>query len=390
MSLLSGKYNQGSGKIFSSKEVQQEGNNVGDDDRPPKNHRTSSVTRNLPGDCLNLIYKRLETAEDRNSFGLTCHQWLDIQSNNYKSLWYRHGYGSSKFPIISHEILPMVLCKLLTRFQHLKKLSLRGHPKITDFVASKPPSYESKVQHLRLDHCFTYSDAELSLMISWFPCLTKINLGCTRITDEGLWVLAECCSSLKKVDLSSCQSFTDSGISFLLRKCRALGSLDITYCRDITGIGFLGCPMSLTKVKAARCKLTPEGLKAIVSGGGLQCLHLALPYGSINNAGERCIINTEAIVTISKGCPLMHTLILPKCDEVDLQGWEAIGENCKNLKNILLRGCRKLCDLGLQALSTGCNKLSNLTLDKEYSCSRSALEIFKHEKPDVLVLRKNY
>ncbi|MCL7034241.1 hypothetical protein MKW94_020368 [Papaver nudicaule] len=230
MSLLSnGKYNQGSGKIYSSKSVQEGAN---DDDRQHK----ISIT-DLPCDCLNLIFKCLETRDDCNSFGLTCHQWLHIQNINHEYLWYLYGYGSDKFPEISREII-------------------RNNS------------------------------------------------------------------------------------------------------REIT----------------------------IVSGGGLEELILAPAYGWVD--GREDSIDSEAVVTIAKGCPLLKTLILPNCDELGLEGWEAIGRYCKNMKSLYVRGCRSLCDLGLQALSNGCNKHSSLVLYLENCCSSSALEVFKLEKPGVLVLRE--
>ncbi|KAI3842908.1 hypothetical protein MKW92_014671, partial [Papaver armeniacum] len=93
MSLLSnGKYNQGLGKIPNAKAVQQGAankNNGGiDDDRSTSETTSSCNITNLPGDCLNLIFKCLKS-RDRNSFGLTCRQWLHIQNNNQEFLVFR-------------------------------------------------------------------------------------------------------------------------------------------------------------------------------------------------------------------------------------------------------------------------------------------------------------
>ncbi|KAI3994659.1 hypothetical protein MKX01_027549 [Papaver californicum] len=64
------------------------------------------------------------------------------------------------------------------------------------------------------------------------------------------------------------------GISFLLQNCGELGTLNIDFCSSVTGIGFQGCPQTLTRLEASGCKLIPEGINAIVSGGGLQYLSL--------------------------------------------------------------------------------------------------------------------
>ncbi|KAI3946568.1 hypothetical protein MKX01_014426 [Papaver californicum] len=202
-----GKYKQGSGKIPTSKTL-----------------RPCEINSN----CLDLIFKCLKTRDDRNSFGLTCHQWLHIQNNNQESLGCRYNHEPDKYPKSSPEL-----------FFDL------------------------------------YSDMQLSLLFSWFPRLTRIDLYSPNIADSGLVALAECCPSLKTVDLWKCCSITDSGLSCLLQKCRELHSLNISSGSSITGIGFLGCAQTLTHLAAGECNLTPEGINAIVSSGdgGLEYLY---------------------------------------------------------------------------------------------------------------------
>ncbi|XP_026384856.1 F-box/LRR-repeat protein 12-like [Papaver somniferum] len=189
------------------------------------------------------------------------------------------------------------------------------------------------------------------------------------ITDKGLEALAKCCS--ETVDLSGSDSITDSGISFLIKNCSKLDTLSIRFCRKISGIGFLGCPQTLTNLEAKGCRFIPEGISAIVSGGGLECLS----FSSVNN---------EEVWILSKGCPLLKKLDLSNCEDIELQGWEAIGRNCKNLEHLYVYRCKKLSDLGLEALGNGCDKLSKIFVGDENSCSSSGLEIFKRKKPDVM------
>ncbi|MCL7041988.1 hypothetical protein MKW94_008238 [Papaver nudicaule] len=308
---------------------------------------------NLPGDCLNLILKLLNTKDDRNSFGLTCRHWFHVQNNSWQSLHYGNPSGAN------FESFSIVLHKLLSRFPNLKSLFIMGYlPQVTDLmqVASKPPFFESKVQFLSLVKCHLNSDVELSLMFSWFPRLTSITLSSHYITDMGLETLAKCCPCLEIINLFSRLSITDTGISFLIQNCRKLGKLRIRRCRNIT-----------------------EGIEAIVSGGGLECLLLCdFPDLGVG------YLNTEAVVTISKGCPSLKKLQLSNRMDVELEGWEAIGRNCKNLEYLYVYGSRKLCDLGLQAMCNGCNKLSKLVVSDTNCCSRSALELFKSKKPNVM------
>ncbi|KAI3843474.1 hypothetical protein MKW92_000626 [Papaver armeniacum] len=393
------RYKQGSGKIPTSKTLRKEAEkNDHDDERPCKIRRTSSFITSLPDDCLNLIFKCLKTKDDRSSFGLTCHEWLHIQNNNHELLWCDNKYEPGKYPKINPHSLAIVTCRLLIRFQHLKYLSLGRLPRITDVAAIlKPHSFGSDVQKLYLDNCYDYSpdysDMQLSLIFSWFPRLTYISLDSSDITDEGLEALAKCCSSLKTVNLPWCCSITDSGISVLLRNCRELSSLTIDYCSNITGIGFQGCAQTLTYLEARGCELAPEGFRAIVSGGRLEYLYLLTSISpeldedyELNEDYERCI-DTEAVITISKGCPFLKELSLSKCEEVELDGWKAIGLNCKELNELVVMGCQKLCDMGLQAICDGCNKLSEFEIDREKnSCSSFALELFQRKKPGVLFL----
>ncbi|KAI3946569.1 hypothetical protein MKX01_014427 [Papaver californicum] len=383
------KYKQGSGKIPTSETLQE--------DRPCRISRTVSSITNLPGDCLDLIFKCLKTRDpnktrdDRNSFGLTCRQWIHIQNNNHESLWYRNNYDpAGTYPKISPESLARITCKLLIRFQHLKILCIGRLPRITDVDTLNSQSFGSDVQTLCINPCSyyspDYSDMQLSLIFSWFPCLTYVSLLSSNINDSGLETLAKCCPSLETVCLSKCCSITDSRISVLLQTCQELRSLDISYCSSITGIGFLGCAHTLTRLGAAECNITPEGINAIVTcGGGLQYLYLETVPGDDELAMVQrgCIINTEAVMTISKGCPLLKELFLSNCEEVELEGWETIGLNCKELETLYVMGCQRLCDVGLRAICDGCNKLSELYIDSEKnSCSSSALEL---KKPEVIL-----
>ncbi|KAI3988635.1 hypothetical protein MKX01_026999 [Papaver californicum] len=164
-------------------------------------------------------------------------------------------------------------------------------------------------------------------MFSWFPRLIYVSLASSHITGRGLEALARCCSSMETVNLSFCQSITDSGISFLLQNCRKLRTLYIQSCSSITGIGFLECPKTLTHLEAGGCKLTLEGINAIVSGGGLENLCLSTPY-VLREVGEGSM-NTEAVITISKCCPSLKNLYLSNCVEVEFKDGKLLVEIAK-------------------------------------------------------------
>ncbi|KAI3971762.1 hypothetical protein MKW92_020778 [Papaver armeniacum] len=365
--------NKGLGKLQLTSGAEQEQISM---DEVHSCKKSLSIT-DLPDDCLSHVYKRLKSGTDHSSFGLVCHRWLDIQRNNHVSLWDINDSECSlrRSSNISPESFSIILCKLLTRFQRLKSLSLSGLPEVTDYVTSQSQLFGSKIRFLCLRYWSKYTDKKMSLIFSSFPHLTSVGLkgshitnkgleimakccatletidlsSCQMINDKGLEVLAKSCASLNKIDLGSCQQITDSGISFLIQNCWELHSIRISYCGSVTGIGFLGCQKTLANVYAVDVpKLTTEGIKAIASGSGLQ--HLCLSGNSVNN---------EAILTISKGCPLLKVLQLTSCGEVQLEGWKAIG---------------------MKALCYGCNKLSYLSVHPWSNFSR---ELFKRERPNV-------
>ncbi|MCL7040271.1 hypothetical protein MKW94_026244 [Papaver nudicaule] len=424
----------------------------------------------LPDDFLNLVYQRLTSSADHSSFSLVCHRWLHIQNKNHESLWDINNSTCSlrKSADISPEDFSRILCRLLIRFQHLKRLSLSRLPELTDYVTSQSNFFGSEVQYLCISFCREYSCKNLSLIFSLFPNLASVNLThsrgyscrlpitakglevldkscssslqtvslgncrgvtdyglqvlvkccaslkmvdlhncqritdegleslakccasletvdlrechwisdkslevlakscasletvslghCERITDKGLEVLAKCCASLEKVDLRSCRGIRDLGISSLVQNCQKIRSLTIEDCSNVTGLGFLGSPKTLTHVYAENVpKLTTEGIKAMVSGGGIQSLRLS------GNA-----VTDEAVIAISIGCPLLRLLWLDSTHEIQIEGWKAIGL------------CPKICEQGLRSLCYGCKKLSGLFVDNDF-----AKELFKRERPDV-------
>ncbi|KAI3980472.1 hypothetical protein MKX01_038644 [Papaver californicum] len=283
-------YKQGLQQIATSEIVEEERKRCA---LHPSKTLTTSLITNFSDDCLNLIFLGLKTSIDRNSFCLTC-------------------------------------C-----------------PELTDIVTSQSQYFGSHVQVLYLDNCSKLSNVKLCLVLSWFPRLTTISLKKSGITDKGLAILAEPCSSLQNVNLSECQLISDLGVRFVSQNCREL-------CHY-------------------HCNLESEGIKAIVSGGVLEHLNLA---GSM--------VNNRTVAVILKGCPLLREWNLGFCYMVDLEGWQAIGLNCNNLEELDVLMCLGLKDLGLQALCDGCSKLSKLYIGALSNISFPAEGMFNSKRPNVI------
>lgn len=363
----------------------------------------TSITH-LPDDCLTIIFHALDSRIDRESFGLTCHRWLHVQDFNRRSLQFECSFTVLSLALHrkSFDVHTFHLHRLLRRFQHLESLSLCGCGELNDSGLTRLLSYGSNLRKLNLDCCFQITDYGLSLVASGCPSLKTVSLyRCLNVTDKGLETLASACLSMKSVNLSYCPEISDKGLKALTQCCHQLQAINISNCEGISGVGFEGCSKTLAYVVAESCKLKPEGVMGIVSGGGIEYLDVSClswsvlgdPLPGIGFASRLKILNfrmcrtvsDSSIVAIAKGCPLLEEWNLALCHEVRISGWQAIGIHCHNLKRLHVNRCRNLGDSGLQALRDGCKSLSILYLN---GCSRLtpiALELFKSQRPDVCI-----
>ena len=373
---------------------------------PPGYYLTS--IKDLPEDCLNFIFQRLECNSDRESFGLTCHRWLHIQNINRLFLQFQCSFTQldlSSLSQTSPTISSFHLNRLLTRFQQLESLSLSGCTELPDSGLTPLQYYGSRLQKIFLDCCFRITDDGLSLIAIGCPSLTLISLYRCNITDVGLQNLAESCSGLKDVNLSYCVLISDHGLRALSQKCSQLRAVSISFCKGVSGVGFRGCcSPTLAYLEAESCKLEPEGITAIVNGGGLEYLNVSNLRWCIAGDGLAAIggaglgtklrvlnlrmcrsVSSESVAAIAKGCPFLQDWNLSICHEVKIPGWKAVGENCNNLEIIHLNRCRNLCDRGLQALRDGCRRLRIMYITGYYQVSVPAMEMFKWSRSDVQI-----
>ncbi|KAI3951803.1 hypothetical protein MKW92_009201 [Papaver armeniacum] len=362
---------------------------------------------NLLDDCLLDIFQRLDSRIDRDSFGLTCHRWLRIQNTSRRSVQLCSSlFTQNKSSTLSQgsfnvNISAFHVYKLLTRFQQLTSLSLSGCTELPDSGLSQLQFFGSNLQSLNLDCCFEISDTGFSLVASGCSNLKSVSLYRCNITDIGLTAIAKSCLSLQAVNLSYCMNISDCGIRSLSQECRQLCSIIMSHCRSITGCGFNGCSETLIHVEADSCKLEPDGISGLVSGGGLEYLNLSdlswcIHGDGLARIGQGSAVNlrvlnlrmcrnatNEAIMMISKGCPVLQEWSLAFCHDISITGWVAIGWNCNNLEVLHVNRCRNFCDRGLQSLRDGCKRLSKLHMNHCIRVTKLAIESFKCRRGNV-------
>lgn len=358
----------------------------------------------LPDDCLLFIFKHLDGGSDRESFGLTCRRWLQIQNLNRRSLQFQCSFTVLNISSLSQnntQISTFQVSRLLNRFQNLESLSLSGCTELPDSGLALLPRHGSKLQSLHLDCCFSITDSGLSFVASGCSSLVILSLYRCNVTDYGLEVLSNSCIALEDMNLSYCSRISDYGLRAISQNCRHLRAIRISNCRNLTGAGFQGCSQTLTYLEADSCRLGPNGIRSILSGAGLEYLSVSnltwctrvdgLVAISVGLAANLRVLNfrfsrtigDDCIMAIAKGCPSLQEWNLAICHGVKIAGWESIASHCHNLKTLHVNRCRNLCDRGLQALRTGCKGLSTLYVTRCSYISAVALEIFKLARGNV-------
>ncbi|KAM0044578.1 putative leucine-rich repeat domain superfamily [Helianthus debilis subsp. tardiflorus] len=288
-----------------------------------------SCITNLPDDYLYLIFEKLDSNLDRESFGLTCHRFLNIHDSSCKVLDLQHLSWLKNSSSGYIEVHSCMIHRLLNRFRQLESLSLTG---------------------------------------------------CKDVTDSGLVLLQKYGLQLRSIDLDSCPRITNVGFSSIasgcpsLSNCRQLRESRITGCSKINGIGFKGCSSTLASLEANCCVLATD-LTEVLSGGGLEYLNIAFNYHIMGyglaavgsgvaanlktlNLSGCSFVTDYVIIRISKGCPFLQEWNLASCKNITISGWEWIGLYCQSLERIHVNGCLKLCGRGLLALGNGCKHLS--------------------------------
>nr|XP_043637392.1 F-box/LRR-repeat protein 12-like [Erigeron canadensis] len=357
----------------------------------------------LPNEALYLIFERLSSKRDQESFGLACHYFLDIQSSSRKHLelnfypWSR----ISSHPVFGIDFV--ALDKMFNRFTKLESLCLKSCYDISDSGLYQLQKNGSKLQCLYLDFCSDATDIGLVSVASTCPFLSAISLwSCSSVSDHGLEILTKSCKSLKEVHLGWCDNITDIGILSLNQNCRQLRTLEISWCVNIIGIGFQGMSPTLNCLEVNSCAFDPKALTKYVGGGCLEYLRISFPYKlgparvglgfalnlKILDFRDCKLVKDDLIMKISMGCPMLKEWNLSFCDNIGLPGWEWIGLYCQNLEKLHVHNCGNLCDQGLLAVGNGCRLLSVIYISECCQITQSGIESFKMQREDVDINEK--
>ncbi|KAJ8972988.1 hypothetical protein NQ317_019019 [Molorchus minor] len=118
--------------------------------------------------------------------------------------------------------------------------------------------------------------------ITAFPLaanLTVLSLsGCSKITDDGVELIAENLQKLRSLDLSWCPRITDAALEYIACDLNQLEELTLDRCVHITdiGIGYISTMLSLSSLYLRWCsQIRDFGLQHLCGMRNLQVLSLA-------------------------------------------------------------------------------------------------------------------
>ncbi|RDX81145.1 F-box/LRR-repeat protein 4, partial [Mucuna pruriens] len=324
----------------------------------------------LKDDELRSILRRMESEEDKETFGLVCKRWLRLQSTERKKLAARAG--------------PHMLRRMADRFPCLLELDLAQsisrsfYPGVTNSDLAVIANGFTCLRSLNLHNCkgpFLF----FLLIFLILSNLSSVDYGCStnktlelnlRITDVGMKAIGEGLSSLQSLDVSYCRKLTDEGLSDVAKGCCDLRILHMAGCKFVTD--------GLLKALSKNCRnleelglqgctsITDDGLISLASG----CRWIR--FLDIN----KCIhVSDVGVCSISRACSSsLKTLKLLDCCKIGDETMLSLVKFCGNLETLIIGGCRDVSAEAIKSLATGCgNNLKNLRMDWCLNISDSSL-----------------
>jgi F-box/leucine-rich repeat protein 14 len=241
------------------------------------------------------------------------------------------------------EVLDLAGCSKITNhslfyismLKKVKKLNLRSCRQISDYGIGdlcniSVQENTRSLEDLCLQDCQKLSDESLRHISAGLPNLDKINLSfCVSITDTGLKSLSKL-TTLRDLNLRSCDNISDIGVGFLGENGLNLHSLDVSFCANITD----------------------SGMKHIASGiSSLRSLSLTT-----------CSIGDDGLKRLSKALSDLEVLNIGQCVAITDEGLLSLAEHSNRLRSLDLYGCPKVTSSAL-ALVRKLPRLERLNLE---------------------------
>ncbi|KAI8092234.1 uncharacterized protein B0P05DRAFT_525369 [Gilbertella persicaria] len=131
--------------------------------------------------------------------------------------------------------LTQILYQITPKTPHLELLDLGLCTLLTDKALDRITRPLHELRILSIDRCELIGDESIRFIVNHCPDLEELHLGSTRITDNGLNVMADGLYGLTHLYMPSCQHITEKGLNHIMSSCKQLHHLDIKDCYNVVG-----------------------------------------------------------------------------------------------------------------------------------------------------------
>jgi hypothetical protein len=198
-------------------------------------------------------------------------------------------------------------------------------------------AHRSNYTTLAFQYWERVDDNLVSGVIKCSPTLQHLNCaGCEFLTDGSLAVCAQQCPLLQTVDVSNCFNITADGVLQLLPPGNKLRAVDFNGCRQLDDRVMLAMARHCPLLQDCFCGGAAVSDSSIVklAEGCLQLRKVSL-YGT--GLGD------NGVTALATHCTKLHSLYIPDCPNLTLEGVRAITGYAINLTILVLP--RALCAL---------------------------------------------
>ncbi|KAI7859916.1 hypothetical protein BDC45DRAFT_495296 [Circinella umbellata] len=374
-----------------------------------------STAQYIPSELIVHILKYLSHPSDLSSCALTCKSW---SLHAVELLWYKPNFVRSTawvsfcmvlqtqktlFPYTSF-IRRINLSLLSTHVQdahltslndceRLERVTLTGCSNLTDngiigFLGTNTNKIRKCLVSMDLGDVTNVTDISIKRIAEICPNLQGLNLSMCKegpgrfegITDEGIVMLSESCTGLRRIKLNNCVKVSDNSVISLAKNCPALLEIDLMNC-NITNKSLLEVfkySKELREFRLNNCAditdsaFTESALSKLPSPQSTS-LHHHHQHTSLSSAyyyDQLRILDLTSIQSITDhavrqiiaAAPKIRNLVLNKCHNITDESVLAICQLGRYLHYLHLGHCLRLTDYSIVELARHCTRIRYLDL----------------------------
>ncbi|KAI8140860.1 hypothetical protein BJV82DRAFT_671234 [Fennellomyces sp. T-0311] len=362
-----------------------------------------STAQSIPSELILHILKYLTHPSDLSNCALCCKSW---SMHAIELLWYKPNFVRSTawvsfchvlqqtrptlFPytsfirrinlsLLSTDVEDAHLTSLKD-CERLERVTLTGCSKLTDhgitgFLGTK---VRTSLVSMDLGDVTNVTDASIKRIAEICPSLQGLNLSMCKespgrfegITDDGVVVLSEACTGLRRIKLNNCVRVSDASVIALARNCPALLEIDLMNC-TVSNKSLKEVFMHSSELREFRLNNCTEITDSAFTESALTRLPpQSKLYPSSHYYDQLRILDLTSIQSITDNAvrqiiaaaPKIRNLVLNKCHNITDDSVLAICHLGRYLHYLHLGHCMRLTDYSIVELARHCTRIRYLDL----------------------------